>query len=95
MKKQRSKFLLTGMTLIAGLQFATQFFALKANYHPALGKSFSGIYPPWKIVEWYLVWHERFPDQLMGAAGLGTVVAAVGLIAVIKTRRGKAVEKHK
>ena len=73
-------------TLGGGFQAATQYFAAKANYHPALGESFNSIYPPWKIVEWYSVWHERFPEELMGAGGAGTMVAAAGLLAMSITK---------
>ena len=78
--------ILAAGTLVGGFQAATQYFAAKANYHPALGESFNAIYPPWKIVEWYSTWHERFPEELMGAGGAGTMVAAAGLLAMSITK---------
>lgn len=70
----------------AGLQAATQFFAYKANYHTALGANLNGFYPPWSIVNWYSEWHDKFPDELMGAGGVGTMVAAAGMLAMAITK---------
>lgn len=71
---------------VAGLQAATQFFAYKANYHAALGANLNGFYPPWSIVNWYSEWHDKFPDELMGAGGVGTMVAAAGMLAMAITK---------
>jgi type IV secretion system protein VirD4 len=38
--------------LALGLFSATQFAAYQFNYHPALGVSAHGLYPPWMILLW-------------------------------------------
>lgn len=78
--------LLAGLTLLAGLQVATQYFAYKAAYSEALGWSLNGFYPPWKIIQWFMAWNSSHPDLLMSAGGIGTMVAAAGLLAMAITK---------
>lgn len=73
-------------TVTAGMQAATQFFAHKAKYHAALGANLDGVYPPWGIVNWYSKWHDKFPDELVSAGGVGTMVVAAGLLAMAITK---------
>lgn len=73
-------------TVTAGMQAATQFFAHKANYHAALGANLDGFYPPWSIVNWYSKWHDKFPNELVSAGGVGTMVVAAGLLAMAITK---------
>lgn len=44
------------------------------------------VLPPWSIVNWYSEWHDKFPDELMGAGGVGTMVAAAGMLAMAITK---------
>lgn len=85
-KKPKLLPVVAALTLVGGFQAATQFFAFKAEYHSSLGWNVNGIYPPWKIVQWFSAWYEQFPEQLMSAGGVGSMVAAAGLLAMAITK---------
>jgi len=83
--KTSSKFLsiLAGLSLLSGLQAATQFFAYQAQYHAALGSSIIGyIYVPWSILNWSQTWYALYPNEVMRAAGVGMMTATLGLLGV-------------
>jgi len=75
---------LAALSLGAGLQAATQFFARDMRYQAVLGNHLGhDLYAPWAIVEWAFKWYPSYPDALMRAGGLGVTVASVGLIGVL------------
>jgi type IV secretion system protein VirD4 len=70
------------LSLGAGLQAATQFFAHTFNYQPGLGGHIGHVYAPWTILEWAYKWYAHYPDEIMRAGSVGIVVATVGLLGV-------------
>jgi type IV secretion system protein VirD4 len=87
-KKGRSKVIpaLTVLTLGAGLQAATQFFAHAFKYQAALGPHISQIYPPWGIIRWAGKWYGQYPDAFMHAGSIGIAGAGVGMIGLVVAR---------
>lgn len=75
--------ILASLTLCAGMQAATQFFAWQMHYQAALGAHRSQAYPPWAIVQWAVKWYKQYPDDFIRAGSVGISVAAVGLIALM------------
>ncbi len=75
---------LAALSLGAGMQAATQFFARDMRYQPVLGAQIGhDFYAPWAIVEWGFKWYPSYPDAFVRAGGLGVTVASVGLIGVL------------
>jgi type IV secretion system protein VirD4 len=74
------------LSLIAGLQAATQFFAHDFRYQAALGANFHKCYPPWGILRWAGKWYNLYPNAIMRAGSIGVVTAGFGLLvlAVVK-----------
>lgn len=87
-KQGKNKLLpiLGGVSLVAGFQTATQYFAYSFKYHEALGGHVEHIYAPWKIAQWAGSWYSQYPDQITKAASLGMMVSTVGLLAVAITK---------
>lgn len=79
------------ISMMAGLQTATQYFAYLFNHPPVLGQSFNHLYLPWAILFWYAQWGERFYAEFFEAGSIGTMIAAAGLIG---TALLKSVEKY-
>lgn len=71
------------LSIGAGLQVATQFFAHDFNYQSALGWHINQIYPPWGILHWATQWYHQYPDALMRAGSIGVVTASVGLLILV------------
>lgn len=67
----------------AGLQVATQHFAYRFGYQPALGHSDSHLYAPWRIIEWGAGWFNRYPKDFIFSGSLGVLVAGSGLLALL------------
>ena len=65
---------------LSSLQAATQFAAYAFSYHPSLGFSFGGLYPPWDIFVWAAAWQANDPAPFSGAMGVGGVVATLELL---------------
>ena len=74
------------LSIVAGLQAATQFFAHDFNYHGALGANLQHIYPPWAIVSWAVKWYSEYPAAVMRAGNLGVVIAGAGLLTLTIVR---------
>lgn len=74
---------LGGLSLIAGLAAATQYFAYSFLYHQALGAHLGHVYWPWSILIWSARWYATYPDVCNRAASVGMVVATTGLIGVV------------
>lgn len=77
---------LAALSLGAGLQAATQFFAHDMRYQEALGSHVDKFYPTWAIIRWATRWYHAYPDAVMRAGSVGVTVAGVGLIGVVATR---------
>lgn len=98
-KKKRNKLLPTFgvLSLGAGLQSATQFFAYTFNYQDTLGAHVSHIYTPWSILQWGSMWYGQYPNEIMRAGSIGMLVSTVGLLSmavakVISSNSSKANE---
>ena len=83
-KSMRSQFIpaMGIVSLAAGLQSATQFFASIFNYHEALGSHVHHFYAPWSIIQWSAKTYQQYPDEIMRAGSVGLLVSAVGLLGV-------------
>ena len=68
------------LSLIGGLQTATQYFAHAFHYSKALGESVGHLYLPWSIILWWHQWQISYPSYFISAAGIGTMVASTGLM---------------
>jgi type IV secretion system protein VirD4 len=98
-KKKGNKLLPTlgVLSLGAGLQSATQFFAYTFNYQDTLGAHVSHIYTPWSILQWGSMWYSQYPNEIMRAGSIGMLVSTVGLLSmavakVISSNSSKANE---
>ena len=71
-KPKPSKLLpiLGGVSLVGGLQAATQFFAYTFQYHASLGANLGHGYAPWSILHWTYKWYSQYPDEIMKAGKL-------------------------
>lgn len=69
--------------MVAGLQTATQLCAAHFAQHSSLGSSFSGVYPPWAIVQWWYRWGERYPDAFIAAGNPGLLVCCGGTLLLV------------
>jgi len=83
-KKKGKKLLPTlgVLSLSAGLQSATQFFAHQFKYQDVLGHHVNHIYAPWSILQWGTEWYSKYPDEVMRAGSIGMMVSTVGLMGV-------------
>lgn len=81
-KKQRLLPALGAVSVLGGLQSATQFFAYTFNYQDNLGSHISHIYAPWSILNWASDWYSIYPDEFMRSGSIGMVVTTVGLLGV-------------
>lgn len=81
-KKNRLLPALGAISLVGGLQAATQFFAYSFNYQDNLGGHINNIYAPWSILSWASDWYNIYPDEFMRAGSIGMVVTTVGLLGV-------------
>lgn len=70
------------LSMGAGLQAATQYFAHTFNYQAGLGAHYNHLYAPWSILQWSGKWYAQFPDDFMRAGSIGMVVSTVGLLGV-------------
>ncbi|MBK1718077.1 type IV secretory system conjugative DNA transfer family protein [Thiocystis violacea] len=74
------------LSLLAGMQVATQMCAARLSYQAILGASFNfgplidHVYVPWAIVQWAYWWHEAYPDLFLQSGSVGVAVAAVGVL---------------
>ena len=73
---------LGSVSLLVGLQAATQYFAFLFGYQPGLGGHIGKIYLPWGILKWAIKWYGRHPDDFIRAGSLGMFCSAIGLLTV-------------
>lgn len=81
-KKQRLLPALGAVSVLGGLQAATQFFAYTFNYQDNLGGHINHVYAPWSILSWASDWYSIYPDEFMRSGSIGMVVTTVGLLGV-------------
>ena len=74
------------LTMGAGLQAATQFFARSFHYQAALGPHFNFVYPPWAILIWAGKWFKLYPDAFMHAGSIGVIGTGFGMIGLLVAR---------
>lgn len=74
--------LLGALSLGAGLQAATQYFAHTFDYQASLGGHIGHIYAPWSILQWASKWYSHYPNEIMTAGNIGMLVSTVGLLGV-------------
>ena len=79
--------LLFVLSLVAGLQVATQMAARDFAYQPVLGEHLHRLYPPWAVLGWAQRWHGLYPDAFKHAASAGALTAAVGVLLVALLHR--------
>ncbi|WP_262966117.1 type IV secretory system conjugative DNA transfer family protein [Methylobacter psychrophilus] len=78
------------VSLLAGLQSATQFFASEFGYQTQLGAHYQHIYPPWGILLWTYKWGGLFQASMMKAGGVGITVTAAALLGLMVAKMVKA-----
>ena len=95
-RQRRAFSALAGVSVLAGLQSASQYFAHLFDYQPALGNQLGHLYAPWSILQWSFQWSDQYPDALMRAGSVGLVVSAAGLlsVAVAKAVAGNTAKAH-
>lgn len=71
---------LTVLSVVGGLQAATQFFAHDFGYQSALGAHINQIYAPWRIVQWAAKWYHLYPDAFLRAGSMGVVTTGIALV---------------
>jgi len=76
--------------LTGGFAAATQFFAYRFQYQAALGANINHIYAPWSILSWAGKWYSTYPDAFVGAGSIGTIIASLGLIALVVAKMVRA-----
>ncbi|MDR1611284.1 MAG: conjugal transfer protein TraG, partial [Planctomycetota bacterium] len=81
------KILFVLLAMLAGLAAATQVFAHKFAYDPALGGNINRVYFPGMIVFWAMEWGEAHPAAVQTAAAYGMAMTAGLLIAFIVIAR--------
>lgn len=74
--------MLAALSLLGGLQCATQFFAHEFQYQAALGTHFQHLYAPWSILTWASKWHRVYRDAIVRAGSVGILPTAVALMAL-------------
>jgi len=71
------------LSMVTGLQAATQLFAHDFNYQAVLGANSHLIYAPWGILLWAGKWHNQYSDAFMRAGSVGIVTAGAGLLSLL------------
>lgn len=86
-KSPRSKVpaIIGALSVIGGMQAATQYFASSFNYHSALG-GIGHFYAPWSILQWGQEWYTQYPDAFARAANIGMMATAAGFLLAIAAK---------
>lgn len=69
-------------SIITALAVATQAFAWRVHFAPALGVNWQHLYPPWKIIVWQTQWGTGLQKELLPGWGAGLLTLAVGLLII-------------
>jgi type IV secretion system protein VirD4 len=78
------------ISLLAGFQSATQFFAYEFGYQPQLGAHYQHLYAPWRILIWTYQWADLFQTNILKAASVGITVTASSLLGLMIVKRVSA-----
>ncbi len=70
---------LAALSLLAGLQSATQYFAYVFQYQAILGANILHIYPPWAFLSWFFKWFSAYKDPFQTSGYVGVMVSGLGL----------------
>ncbi len=81
-KKNRLLLFLGGISLMGGLQGATQFFAYTFNYQDNLGGHIGHVYAPWSILSWARDWYSIYSDEFIQSGSVGMTVTIVILLGI-------------
>ena len=73
---------LFAVSILAALTAATQVFAWRVHFSPALGPNWQHVYFPWKIILWQWQWGPAVQRQLTPAWGAGVLVIGTGILAI-------------
>lgn len=80
------RLLFVSLSVVAGFSGATQYFAYEFSFHPQLGFSVGHVYQPFHILLWHGRFGAEYPDSMMRAASVGSLVTIVlFLVLVIST----------
>ncbi len=74
------------LSVLVGLQAASEYYAHTFHYQSALGAHYGHLYFPWSILRWSARWHSLYPDELMQAGSVGMLVTTVGLLVIAVTK---------
>ena len=87
---------IVAVSFVGALQTATQYFAYRLHYHPALGWNVGHVYPTWDIFSWLVRWqgHFQYSFQMAGAIGMSVAAGGVLTAAIAKMCDGKKPEGH-
>lgn len=78
------------LSVIAGLQAATQTAAHLFTYQPQLGRNYQHLYAPWDVLTWWHHWGHLYPKEFQLAANVGVMTAGLGLLGVVVSRMVRA-----
>jgi type IV secretion system protein VirD4 len=84
---------LSTLFLILAFGALTQWVAARAGYHPVLGPSLGGFYPPWEVMVWQMQpWSDHMPAtfDIARVAALAIAAAAFLPAVVVKSRLAHA-----
>ena len=79
----RLKLVLFAASIGAGLIVATQTFAWRAHFDPALGSHWRHVYPPWRMVQWQMQWGPFLKRELSVGWGAGFLIFGLGLLLLL------------
>ena len=69
-------------SILAGLVVATQVFAWRVHFSPALGSNWQHVYPPWRIIVWQWQWGAAIQKEIMPGWGAGVLTVGIGLLLI-------------
>ena len=69
-------------SILAGLAVATQVFAWRVHFSPALGPNWQHLYAPWRIIVWQSQWGAAIQKEIMPGWGAGVLTVGVGLLLI-------------
>lgn len=68
------------LALLLGFSAATQFFAWRMQFQPALGPHFEQVYYPWRIMQWAWFWGQQYSSLFIQAGSAGVMLTGVMLL---------------
>ncbi|MGI2002048.1 type IV secretory system conjugative DNA transfer family protein, partial [Shewanella frigidimarina] len=77
---------IVSLSVVAGLQVATQHFAYTFGYQSQLGENINHLYPPTRIVSWAIDWYQFYPNLFINSGSIGMIATTIGLIAALASK---------